>query len=241
MKKRTLGLTALAAVAAIGGFLAVGRSAKSADHLDSNLAKADPAADINDLYSWVDGNNAVFAVTVSPVATATSKFSNAVQYVIHTNSGATYGNTPSAADIICTFDAAQVAKCWAGADEYVTGNAGAAGGITSASGKFKVFAGLRADPFFFNLKGFQKAVTTVKGAAAGGLGKNAAGCFNVDAPTSAVLVGQLQGDPDGAAGAPGKDFFKALNTLAIVVQIDKSLVTKGGPIVATWASTNKAN
>ena len=34
------------------------RLARSADHLDSPAVKADPAGDINDLYSWMDGNNA---------------------------------------------------------------------------------------------------------------------------------------------------------------------------------------
>ena len=44
------------------------RLARSADHLDSPAVKADPAADINDLYTWNDGNNVVLAMTVFPAA-----------------------------------------------------------------------------------------------------------------------------------------------------------------------------
>jgi hypothetical protein len=210
------------------------RLARSADHLDAPAAKADPAADINDLYTWNDGDNVVLAMTVFPAAPATAKFSDATQYVFHTSSAATFGAAATDLNIICTFDAAQKIQCWAGADEYVTGDASQAAGATSASGKLKVFAGLRSDPFFFNLEGFRNAVTTVKGAA-GSLNFDA-GCPLVDPGTSTALVGQLGTSPDGGAA---QDFFKSLNTLAIVVSVDKTVVTKGGPIVASWASTNK--
>jgi hypothetical protein len=35
------------------------------------------------------------------------------------------------------------------------------------------------------------------------------------------------------------DFFKTLNTLAIVIAVDRSIVTKGGPMIGIWGSTNK--
>jgi hypothetical protein len=56
--------------------------------------------------------------------------------------------------------------------------------------------------------------------------------------TSGVLVNMLKTAPDGG---PPQDFFAKLNALAIVVSIDKGLVTNGGanPIVSVWASTNK--
>jgi len=49
-------------------------------------------------------------------------------------------------------------------------------------------------------------------------------------------VTQLRSAPGG--GAP-TDHFAGANTLAIVVQIDRTLVTAGGATVAVWASTNK--
>ena len=211
------------------------RLARSADHLDAPATKAEAAADINDVYAFMDGNNSVFAMTVSPAAPAGAKFSDAVQYVLHTQSAAAFGGGANDVNIICTFDAAQKAQCWAGS-EYATGDASAATGISSASGKLKVFAGLRADPFFFNLAGFQDTVKTVKGAA-GGLTFDTTGCPALDEPTATLLATKLKTNPDGG-GAP-EDFFKNLNTLAIVASLDKSVVTTGGPIVSVWASTNR--
>jgi hypothetical protein len=232
MKRLLIGLIGGASIAGVALYP---RSARSADHLDSPAAKADPAADIADEYAFMDGGNAVFAMTVFPLATSAAKFSDAVQYVIHTSSGAAFGGANTAEDIICTFNAAQAAQCWAGTDEYVTGDPSAAAGIASADGKFKVFAGLRGDPFFFNLDGFHHAEATVEGA--GTLPLDVAGCPLLDNATAALLRTQLTTSLDG--GAP-QDTFAMADALAIVVSIDKSLVTKGGPIVATWTSTHQA-
>ncbi|HEY2517748.1 MAG TPA: DUF4331 family protein [Polyangiaceae bacterium] len=219
--------------ACIAGLGATTRLARSADHLDSPATKADPTVDLNDLYSFMDGNSAVFAVTLFPAATTAAKFSDKVQYVIHTASGSAFGATTANEDIVCTFNTAQTIQCWAGTDEYVTGDASKATGLASADGKLKVFAGLRADPFFFNLDGFHHAVATVEGAASG-LTFDTAGCPALDNGTAAALRSQLQTSLDGGAAT---DFFGPLNGLAIVVSIDKSLVTKGGAIVASWAGT----
>jgi hypothetical protein len=222
--------------------LAVVRTAHSADHQDAPAVKADPAADINDLYGWMDGSNLVLALTTFPAAQAASdagpgsQFSDAVQYVLHTSSGAGFGAASSKEDIVCTFSATQKISCWAGTDEYVTGDASGSTGLASADGKFKVFAGLRADPFFFNLDGFKQTVADVESAAAS-LPFDQAGCPILDAGVSSVLVNQLMTAPDGG---PAADHFLTFNGLAIVVSIDKSLVTKGGPVVAAWASTHRA-
>jgi hypothetical protein len=214
--------------------------AVAADHRDAPTVKSDPPADINDLYSWVDGDNVVLALTVFPQAGADAAFSPDVQYVFHTQSHSAFGAAGTPVDIICTFDAAKAIQCWAGADEYVTGDASATTGISSASGKFKVFAGLRDDPFFFNLDGFNDTIATVVGAA-GGLTFDAAGCPAVDVATSGVLIGKLSTDPlSTPPGGPAKDFFAGLNTLAIVITIDKTLVNGGGDIMSVWASTNTA-
>ena len=216
------------------------RLARSADHLDAPATTAEAAADVNDVYAFLDkpgdaATNVILAMTVFPAAPAGAKFSDTVQYVLHTQSGAAFGATTSDLNVICTFDAAQKASCWAGADEYVTGDASQAAGLTSTSGKFKVFAGLRADPFFFNLVGFRKAVSTVTGAK-GVLTFDDAGCPLLDGLTSSTVVGQLAQDGDGGTGT---DFFKALNGLGIVVQLEKGLATKGGPIVSVWGSTHR--
>jgi hypothetical protein len=86
------------------------------------------------------------------------------------------------------------------------------------------------------LEGFKDAVGTVE-AAAGALTFDGSGCPTLDAATSGVLIGQLQGTAKGTMAA--KNFFGAANVLSIVLEVDKTTVTAGGPIVAAWASTHK--
>lgn len=222
------------------GIASMASPVMSADHRDAPATTADPASDINDVFAFLDGPKVVLAMTVSPFAGATAKFSDATQYVFHTSSGADYGKLTDNKDIICTFDAAQKISCWAGTDDYVTGDASAEAGITSASGKMKVFAGKRSDPFFFNLQGFKDAVAAVD-AKASSLTFDASGCPTLDATTAGALGGLLK--ETSSTAAPSKttaDDFASANTLAIVISIDPLLVTKGGPVTAVWGSTNKA-
>lgn len=135
--------TAVASVATIIGYAA---SALSADHQDGPATTAEPPADINDVYSWIDGSNVVLAMTVYPAAPTGAQFSDNVQYVFHTASAATgLGTVADPVDVIATFDATQKIKLWVGTSEYVTGDASPTAGLTSADGMVKVFAGLRAE------------------------------------------------------------------------------------------------
>ncbi len=218
-----------------------GSGAIAADHLDAPTVKTDPTSDITDLYSWNDAGRVVFVLNVSPLATTTSKFSDKVQYVIHTESKGAYGAAGTPLDIICTFAVDQKISCWVGNKDYVTGDASGTAGLSSTSGGVKVFAGLRDDPFFFNLDGFKATVSAVEGAAAS-LMFDAAGCPKLDAATSAALVKALSTDPNSTPpGAGAKDFFATKNVLAIVLSIDTKLLNGGGPILASWASTNKGS
>jgi hypothetical protein len=137
--------------------------------------------------------------------------------------------------LICTFNQAQIIQCWAGNDEYVTGVASIIEGVVSDDGKLRVFAGLRNDPFFFNLAGFRATGRAVASVAAS-LQFDPAGCPLLDATTSAKLVTQLRTAPDGG---PAVNNFDRFNVLAIVIAIDKSIVTKNGPILSFWGSTNR--
>lgn len=206
--------------------------ALAADHKDGPALLADPAADITDVYAWLDGKDLVLIMNVAPNATIESRFSDKLQYVFHTTSGAAFGEKTSPLDIICTFNADQKISCWAG-DQYVTGDASKPEGIMSESGKLKVFAGLRDDPFFFNLTGFGSVVEEIK-TAKPFLQFDAAGCPNVDMANSAKFVKMLT---ENGAGMPGKDDFEGQNVLSLVVTIDKSLVMEAGPIASVWAST----
>jgi len=231
MKRLLLQLTGLLALTALVP------TAYAADHRDSPATTANKDGDINDVYAWTDaGNQKVnLVMTFHPAAAAGTKPSDAVLYAFHLTSKPTFTDTASSeVTIICGFNAQQVISCWGPGNEYVTGNADTATGITSTSGKLKVFAGLRNDPFFFNLEGFQTTVGMVKSAASS-LQFDPAGCPQLNATTSNALVTQLKRSASGGAAA---DFFKTLNTLAIVVQVDKSLVTPGGPILGVWASSH---
>lgn len=214
----------------------------AADHLDSPVVKSDPPSDINDVYSWVANGKVVLVMNVSPAATMASKFSDKTQYVFHTTSGKAFPEVASKLDIVCTFDAAQMITCKAGEGpglpvmDMVTGDASAEAGIESASKMMKVFAGLRKDPFYFNLDGFKKTVETVIGAAPN-LTPDAAGCPALDAATSMALVSQLKSD---SMGGPAKDFFAPLNGLAIVLELDKELVAPSGSILSIWGATHAA-
>jgi hypothetical protein len=108
----------------------------------------------------------------------------------------------------------------------------------------RVFAGLRADAFFFNLAGFRTVANTVGPA----LVKPQPGCPNGlkgQAPQAALLLAT-----DGKNGA-GKDAFAkggdavnggySGNVLALVVTVDKALLGDAmHPLLGVWASTNKA-
>jgi hypothetical protein len=214
--------------------------AVAADHADSPSATVDLAADITDLYAWTDGGNVVFALDVMPDAAKDAKFSDKVQYVIHTERAAAFGSAGVKSDIICTFNAAQAITCWVGDNGYVTGDASVTTGLESEDKKVKVFAGPRDDPFFFNLAGFKDTVTTVEAAIASKtLVLDVAGCPALPKATSDALLGKLSTDPASVpAGGPAKDSFAGKNVLSIVISIDKKLLEAGGPILSAWASTN---
>lgn len=222
----------LAAVAAV---TTAATLAIAADHQDGPKATNDPAADITDVYTWNDGAHLVMVMNVFPSATIESRFSDAVQYWFHTTSGAAFGEKTLPFDIVCTFDAAQMISCWAGS-ETVQGDASAEAGLSSASGKLKVFAGLRDDPFYFNLTGFN-AVSTFVANNSGSLMFDPAGCPKIDMATSTTIVTTLKED---GTGNPGKDDFAGKNVLSLVVSVDKSLVTGGGKVVSVWGATRAA-
>ena len=54
---------------------------------------------------------------------------------------------------------------------------------------------------------------------------------------SDALVGQLQHGMDGAGAS---NTFAGSSVLSLVVEVDKALVTGGGPIVGVWGSTHAA-
>jgi hypothetical protein len=211
--------------------------AHASDHLDGPAVTADPSTDITDVYTWMQGGKLVLVMNVSPVATTASHFSDAALYVFHVTRRETFvAAAATETTIVCKFASDTSVTCWPGAEDATTGDATGTTGLASASGKFKVFTGLREDPFFFNLAGFKRARDTVLGAASG-LTFDGDGCPELNAGTSMLLVGQLS---HNMTDGPPEDFFANLNVLSIVAEVDLSLLGGTGNFLGIWGSTNQA-
>ena len=62
----------------------------AADHMDSPIVKNDPAADITDVYTFVnphDPSETIVLTNVVPMATSNSRFSDKVDYIFHIDNG----------------------------------------------------------------------------------------------------------------------------------------------------------
>ena len=230
-------LAGAGALALLYGYPAV---LQAADHLDGPAVQSDPAADITDVYTWMEDDTHLNVVlNLFPLADETSKFSTAIQYAVHINSSAGYGQPQTEKLLLCTFSEAQRITCQLD-DAIIINNqdASSTSGVTGQGGDVKVFAGLRKDPFFFDLENFNLARTTVRDAAPS-LTFDEAGCPELDNGTRAALVATVTGTEGGLEGTnvPGVNFFATLNVMSIVVQLDTSLLGPG-PVYSVWASTH---
>ncbi len=141
--------------------MAFAASSFAADHLDAPATMNDPAADINDVYVFVNPNSAkelILAMTVNPIANDATRFSDAVQYQFKVS------NAEGTSVISCTFSRPDTVLL----DQSVTctapGGRTASGALNKVNkvGTFRVFAGLRDDPFFFDLAAFKKTVANAQ-------------------------------------------------------------------------------
>jgi len=218
--------------------------AEGADHQDSNAATAAPTADIADVYAWMSDDNSQLnlIMTVGGLGGA-SAFDTDTQYVFHiTTRDEPLGADDNSQDLVCQFYDAENIECWLigsddDVDDYVTGDPDAAEtGITSTSGDLQVYAGLRDDPFYFNLEGFSAAVTATVGAA-GDLTFDDGNCPNLDTATTNALATALTTDSDGSDAT---DDLEDANVLAIVVSVNTSAIDGGDLGFATvWGSTHQ--
>lgn len=222
-------------------------------------------ADIADLYAWntSDATKVNLALTVSPADDGSRHFGPAVTYAFHVNSRATFSGTPSESKVICKFASDTSGECWVvnpsgTVVDYVKGDFSATTGATSASGKVKVFAGRRSDPFFFNLGGTRTAIAAAEqtcGTLNGSSAPNACpptnpafsdagGCMKLNAAQAGGLRGAIATKPSGnVAGTPcgsaNADCFISFNVMALVVQVDKTELNQGtNELVSVWASTH---
>jgi hypothetical protein len=259
--KKLAYLGGVAGVGVVAAALVATQTGHAADHLDSSTLAPNPLADLNDVYAWMNGDatKVNLAMTISPADPGDRAFGPDVQYVFHVTSKEQLGVLVPGGNetrVICTFASPTSAECWiadsTGTKDYVTGDPSNTAGITSTSGKVRLFAGRRSDPFFFNLQGFRDAVGAVKATPSPVLTQDAAGCPTTclgDADcggTADALRGLLGGQRPVPTPAPvpacpdnNRDCFINLNVLAIVLQVDKTLFNTGSnTTLAVWGSTH---
>jgi len=226
------GLRPIAAAAAAAVLAALPTVARASDHLDTPTVVADPAADIGDLYGWMspDGRRVNLVMTI-----VGHRFSDRLSYAFHVDSAAQFGGAAARATIVCRFDAAGAVECWAGDADYARGDASRPAGLDGVRHRFRVFAGLRDDPFFNNVKGTRAAITTAVDAVKAGVAVDPAGCPRIDAATSLAILDRWR----HSDGGPAQNILAGWTAAALVVSIDLDVVNTGGPLLAVWAGTYK--
>lgn len=207
--------------------------ALAADHLDTPTVLADPAADIGDLFAWTSADGKRLNLVMDIVG---KRLSDQVQYVFHVDSGQTLGRTVNSTRLVCQFDAAGTATCWAGHADRLHGDASNPPGLASRHGRFRVFAGLRDDPYFNNVRGTRSALNAAADAIRAGLApQDASGFRRFDTQTlkgMSRLWSQTQ-------GGPASNFLAGWTTTALVLSVDLDLVDTGGPLLAVWGRTER--
>jgi len=207
--------------------LSVGAHAWASDHLDSPTVIADPRTDIGDVYAWTSADHRQLNLVMTIVG---HSFSDKVAYVFHVDSGKRFGRTTVTTDITCRFAAATQADCEVGKNaDRARGDASVPTGLQGAKHRFRVFAGLRDDPFFNNVRGTRAAYAVAEKALQG----QTASCPHFDEPTSRAILDQWR----HTDGGPGTNFLAGWTPVSLVVSVDLGLVNQGGQMLAVWGAT----
>lgn len=204
---------------------------RASDHLDTPTVIADPRADIGDLYAWTSPDGRQLNLVMTIVGHA---FSDKLDYVFHVDSGRRFGRTTATTTITCRTVDATVMECRAGYGDYARGDDSSPDGLEGRKARFRVFAGLRDDPFFNNVKGTRAAYQTAVAALYKGAAMDAAGCPAFDAATSAAIFDQWR----HTDGGPATNLLAGWTPASLVVSIELKAVTAGGRMLAVWAATS---
>jgi hypothetical protein len=207
--------------------------ASASDHLDTPSVIADPRADIGDLFAWTSADRKQLNLAMTIVG---KEFSDRLTYAFHIDSGKRLGTTSQSTVVECTFASEQTIDCRVADSDRAAGNASDPKGLLGRNHRFRVFAGLRDDPFFNNVKGTREAYDAAATALSRGIGRDAAGCPRFDAATSATILDRWQ----HTQGGPAKNFLEGWATAALVVSIDLDAVNRGGNLLAIWGTTSSA-
>src|SRR5204863_3002469 len=131
---------------------------------------------------WVAGANLNLVMDVSPSDDGAHRFDPSVIYVFHLTSKPGLGVTvPGGTEtqVVMRFASNTSVECWVtgpgGTMDYVTGDPSNTTGISSATGKLRVFAGRRSDPMFFDQTALAQAVAAIE-AAPSAVARDTAGC-----------------------------------------------------------------
>jgi hypothetical protein len=172
--------------------MAIDPTSDASDHLDSTAIVT--AADIGDIYAWTSSDGRRMNLIMTIVG---KRFSDGLQYVFHIDSGKRFGKTTASTSILCQFDSTNVAECWAGDSDHVRGDASIVVGLSSERHRFRLFAGLRDDPFFNNVKGTRAAFNVASTAVNGKAEVDVAGCPEFDETTSQTIFDQWRHTENG--------------------------------------------
>jgi hypothetical protein len=217
----------LAAVISVGG----AGTSDASDHLDTPTVIANPQADIGDVYAWTSPDGRQLNLVMTIVA---HTFSDKLRYVFHIDSGKRFGKTTTTTSIICRFPAANAVECQAGDADYARGDASSPDGLQGRNHRFRVFAGLRDDPFFNNVKGTRAAYQTAATALQSGAVVDSAGCPSFDRTTSQAILYQWR----HTDGGPPTNFLAGWTPASLVISVDLDVVNKGGKMLAVWGTTS---
>jgi hypothetical protein len=218
LRKTLFAIASLALIAS--GSLASLAGVSGADHRDSPINVSNPTADINDVYAFRNGNNLVVAISANPLIAPSDNatrgvYDPAVQFQVHVDRNGDLADDTTLTIRGTTSPSQLVIE---GAGEPITARVTPPGAapVINEAGPIKVFAGLRDDPFFFDLMGFQAFVA------------------NPQAPA--------RGLRPAAAGAP-VDFFAGTNIFAIVIEAPITALTGAANAnsgsIKTWVSSSR--
>jgi len=227
-----LAVTVLVAAAITAGLVRGPGGALAADHVDApglTPPGGNFQLDITDVYAWRAGNgNTVLALNVNGLTKAGQKpvFASGVPGVGTTKSVAYWlrvdndGDAVSDVDLKITFskpaaNGVQVMKVSRNGKLLLTGKSSPTKVVTiNKQNAVKAYAGLRDDPFFFDLAGYLDIL--------------------------AALDTDTTNDAKSFVGctSPRDDFFKGLNVSSIVLELPSSLLTAGGKTgIGVWGAT----
>lgn len=202
---------------------------RASDHFDSPAMVANPQADIADIYAWTTPDGRLnLAMTI-----VGHSFSDRISYEFHIDSGKVFGQTTDSTLIVCHFPGPKVADCKVGDVDSAHGDATRPTGLEGQNHKFRVFAGLRDDPFYNNVKGSLGAYGAQAAAVKAGAVVDKAGCPQIDSATAQKIAEQWS----HTDGGPATNLLANWTASAIVISLDLSVVNKGGNLLAIWGAT----